>query len=762
MGFSVTCGVRWRLTVRGIVQGVGFRPFVYQIAQANALAGWVCNTGDGVTIEVEGDEAAVRTFLQRLQHDAPPLARITALETTPIPLEGEQQFTIRASGMRHAARAGIPPDVATCADCLADIADPANRRVGYPFTNCTNCGPRFTIIRAVPYDRPQTTMREFAMCPVCRAEYENPGDRRFHAQPNACPVCGPHLALDGQGGDDAACIAQAAALLRAGKILAIKGLGGYHLACDARHADAVQALRSRKGRAGKPFALMCSSVAAARMLCDIDADAEALLTAPERPIVLLPIRADAAIASAVAPGMRTLGIMLTYTPLHHLLLEACGGPLVMTSGNLSDEPIAYVDDEAHTRLGRLADHFLTHDRPIHLACDDSLARVAAGIPMILRRARGYVPRTVTLPGEGDLPPVLAAGGDLKNTFCLLRGREALLSQHLGDLENPVSLEHYARMVEHFSAFFAVTPQIVAHDLHPEYHATRLAKAWPGVVQIGVQHHHAHIAACMAEHQLTGPVIGVAYDGTGYGTDGAIWGGEILLADYDGFTRAAHLREVALPGGDAAIRRPSRMALAHLLALGLSVEEASADLPDLTAQEAAIIAAQIARGVNAPRTTSMGRLFDAVSALLGVCRTVTYEGQAAIELEVAAGLPARRYPFAFDETADGVVMDTRPLLAALRDDKRAGVQVVEIAATFHATIAAMTAASCVRIRAASGIAQVALGGGVFQNVTLLEEVCALLHAERFAVYWPQQIPCNDGGLALGQAVIAARRTNALCV
>ena len=452
---------RWRLTVDGTVQGVGFRPFIYQLAHRRQLAGWVRNTGEGVLIEVEGTGDNLQAFADDIRSQAPPLARVGVITHIGIDPLGDTGFIIQESGARNSARAGIPPDVATCPDCLADMMNPENRRYQYPFTNCTNCGPRFTIIKAVPYDRPQTTMRDFTLCPACQTEYNDPGDRRFHAQPNACPVCGPYLALDGTAKGDAACLTETAQLLREGKIVAVKGLGGYHLCCDARSSEAVQTLRTRKGRAGKPFALMCPTLEAARQLCEIDATEESLLLSIERPIVLLAAKSDNGIASQVAPGVGTLGIMLPYTPLHHLLLTAFDGPMVMTSGNLSDEPIAYHDEEARQRLGHLTDHFLTHNRPIHLACDDSLVRSYFGTPMPIRRARGFVPRTITLLDDGELRPVFAAGGDLKNTFCLTHGREALLSQHLGDLENPVSLDHYKRMVEHFCDFFAVQPQVVA-------------------------------------------------------------------------------------------------------------------------------------------------------------------------------------------------------------------------------------------------------------------------------------------------------------
>ena len=556
---------RWHITVGGTVQGVGFRPFIYQLAAAHSLSGWVCNTGDGVLIEVEGPAPILQQFYTDITGKAPPLARIADISYEPMPVLQETTFRIVESSGRSQSKAGIPPDIATCADCRADISAPANRRYQYPFTNCTNCGPRFTIIRALPYDRPLTTMRDFIMCPDCQAEYEDPMNRRFHAQPNACPVCGPHLQWDGQlaAADDAWAISQTVAALRAGAVVTLKGLGGYHLACDARNTAAVATLRERKGRAGKPFAVMCPDMDAARKLCDIDADAERILLSPEHPILLLPKNAGYNLAEQVAPGLNTLGVMLPYTPLHTILLAEFAGTLVMTSGNLSEEPIAYEDADARERLGRLADHFLTHTRPIHLACDDSVARVHNGQAMLIRRARGYVPQPLHV-ADDELPQVLACGGDLKNTFCLTRGHTALLSQHLGDLENPVTLAHFQHVLEHFCAFYDVKPLIIAHDLHPDYHSTRLALAQGDGPKIAVQHHHAHIVGCMAEHHLTNPVIGVAFDGTGYGTDGTIWGGEVLIADMENFRRVAHLQTVALPGGEAAIKRPARIALAYLL------------------------------------------------------------------------------------------------------------------------------------------------------------------------------------------------------
>lgn len=756
--------IRWHIAVGGTVQGVGFRPFIYQLAAAHQLSGWVCNTGDGVLIEVEGLATSVRQFYADITGKAPPLARIADINNEEIPLLQEKTFRIIESSGRSQSKAGIPPDIATCADCRADISDPANRRYQYPFTNCTNCGPRFTIIRELPYDRPLTTMRDFVMCPACQAEYEDPMNRRFHAQPNACPVCGPHLQWDDQQGvDDAWAISQTVAALRAGEVIALKGLGGYHLACDARNETAVATLRERKGRAGKPFAVMCPHLAAARQLCTIDADAERILLSPEHPILLLPKNSSYNLASQVAPALNTLGVMLPYTPLHTILLAEFGGTLVMTSGNLSEEPIAYEDADAHERLGKLADHFLTHTRPIHLACDDSVARVFHGKELLLRRARGYVPQPLHVSDE-ELPQVLACGGDLKNTFCLTRGHTALLSQHLGDLENPVTLAHFEHVLQHFCAFYDVKPKIIAHDLHPDYHSTRLALAQGTGPKIAVQHHHAHIAGCMAEHRLIDPVIGVAFDGTGYGTDGTIWGGEILVADALDFRRVAHLRPVPLPGGEAAIKRPARIALAYLLNAGLGLAEARVAVPGLSEMEASIIQQQITRGINAPLTSSMGRLFDAVSALLGICTDVSYEGQAAIELEIAAleTRQSRVYSYHLDKQADGnTIIDIAPLIKELVANRDKGTK-ANLAYGFHRTIAEMTAEVCCQQRDIGQINQVVLSGGVFQNMLLLEMISQLLTTKGFEVFFPSVIPCNDGGISLGQAMIAARRYKRSCV
>ncbi len=758
---SIDQPTRSRITVQGTVQGVGFRPFVYQRAHKCNLTGWVCNTSDGVLIEIEGKKPDILRFLDSFPSDIPPLAAIYDLQVEPVEPLGEEIFVIKHSVGLSEVRTTIPPDIATCPDCMADISTPGNRRFGYPFTNCTNCGPRFTIIKGVPYDRPNTTMSMFPMCPECEAEYTDPMDRRFHAQPNACPVCGPHLMLDGDiEPGDSEIISQAVSMLEQGDILAIKGLGGYHLACDARNTDAVRKLRQRKGRGGKPFALMCRDMDEVRRICEVDTTSETLLHSPERPIVLMPARTDSGISPFVASGITHLGIMLPYTPLHHILMSKAPATLVMTSGNLSEEPIVHIDSEVKDRLHHIADHILSNNRPIHLPCDDSVARTFRGLPMVLRRARGYVPRPIEM--HKTMPQILACGGDLKSTFCVTKDKLALVSQHLGDLENVATMEHYKRAVDHFCSFFDVRPEIVAHDMHPGYHSTDYALSLGAPHTIAVQHHHAHIASCMAENRLNGPVLGVAFDGTGYGVDGNIWGSEFLQADYTDFRRYAHLAYVNLPGGDAAVRKPGRMALAYLLHTFGTVDQAMLHklLPDVSDDEAYAVKTQIDRRINAPLTSSMGRLFDAVSALLGVCTEVTYEGQAAIELEILAnGHSDEIYAYRIDENAFGELeIDVRPMIAQIVDQIVAKRSVGEIAGAFHSTIADIVARICIMNRESTSQNAVALSGGVFQNLLLLEKTIRNLERSGFEVYRHSMIPANDGGISIGQAAIAAGRYN----
>jgi hydrogenase maturation protein HypF len=777
-----------RIHITGIVQGVGFRPFVYSLAQRLALAGWVRNTSAGVEIEVDGSPAALSEFVDSLRVDAPPLARIDSLHWEARPPNGATAFSIVASQAIPDAFQPISPDVSVCADCLREMFDPSDRRYRYPFINCTHCGPRFTIVTDIPYDRPSTTMASFEMCAQCAAEYADPRNRRFHAQPIACPECGPRVWLEmadrkweSLASTQASPIEQARQLLRHGAVVAIKGLGGFHLACDATSPAAVAELRRRKQRGDKPFALMLSDVASIESQVYVSDAERALLESRERPIVILHRHAGSDIAAEVAPGQDTLGVMLPYTPLHHLLLEPAPGltrALVMTSGNLSEEPIAKDNAEARARLAPLADAFLMHDRAIHTRCDDSVVRLfpvagqeeprapmraprSAQSSVLIRRSRGYTPSPIHLPYVSM--PLLAAGGELKNTFCLARLRYAFLSQHIGDLENYETLRAFEDGVRHFERLFRLAPEVIAYDLHPDYLATRYAlerAEREGLSAIGVQHHHAHIAACLADNQLPGEraVIGVAFDGTGYGDDGAIWGGEFLLADYAGYRRRFHLAYLPLPGGDSAVREPWRLALAWLDRAGI---EWRRGLPcvDFAVRHAPgyvldAVRAQLLTGLNSPPTSSMGRLFDAVSALVGVREVVRYEAQAAIELEAAADrAEAGSYDFAI-----GVeTIDPTPMIRGVVEDVWAGLPAATISARFHNGVAVMVRDVCRRIREQDRRSEVALSGGVWQNVTLLSSTVGLLRRDGFTVYLHRNVPANDGGLALGQAAVAAHRT-----
>jgi hydrogenase maturation protein HypF len=753
----MTPSVRTAVRVEGIVQGVGFRPFVYALATRLGLCGLVGNDVDGVFAEVEGPAEAVREFLAALERDAPPLARVDRVTATAVAPAGAASFEIVASESAGRRRTLIAADTATCADCLRELADPADRRFRYPFINCTNCGPRFTIVRDVPYDRPLTTMASFTMCDRCAAEYHDPSDRRFHAQPVCCPACGPQLTLLDSAGkpvfDEA--LDGAAELLRQGAIVAVKGLGGYHLAADATCEAAVAALRARKHREDKPFAVIAADVPGTRRLCQVSDPEAALLTYKARPIVLLTRLPGAAVASSAAPGNRQLGVMLPYTPLHHLLLAAVGRPLVLTSGNVSDEPIAYRDKDALDRLSGIADAFLTHDRAIHIRTDDSVARAFGGHPVLIRRSRGYVPEPVTV--RGSFPrPVLACGAELKNTFCLARGHHAFVSHHIGDLGNTETLHSFVEGIAHFSRLFDITPQVVAHDLHPEYLSTKYAIELDGVDLVGVQHHHAHIASCLADNGADGPVIGVAFDGTGYGPDGTIWGGEFLIADLAGFRRGGHLAPVPMPGGAAAIRQPWRMAAAYLEAdrpgdpvTGLGVARRNADRWDA-------VVSMARRRVNAPLTSSAGRLFDAVAAILGVRDEISYEGQAAVELEQLADPDEAGAYRAGIEAAEPFRARGGDLVGAAAAELAAGVPREIIAARFHNGLAALVQAGCGLLRERHGLSTVALSGGVFQNLLLLQRTVGRLEAHGFSVLLHSRVPCNDGGISLGQAVVAAAR------
>jgi hydrogenase maturation protein HypF len=756
---------RARVTVRGGVQGVGFRPHAYRLAGELALGGWVSNSAEGVLIEVEGRAEAIDAFVRELEARRPASARIEALEVAAIAPCGEREFAIRPSRRDAAPSAAILPDLATCPECLRELFDPRDRRYLYPFANCTHCGPRFSIVQALPYDRDRTTMRAFAMCPACRAEYEDPADRRFHAQPNACPVCGPALALwDAQGRELAGgheALLRAARALRDGSIVAVKGLGGFHLWVDARNGDAVERLRARKGRAEKPFALMFPDLAAARACCEAGALEAQLLESPQAPIVLLRRRANCdapALAAQVAPRCPELGAMLPYTPLHHLLMRELGFPVVATSGNRSEEPIAIDEREALARLHGIADLFLVHDRPIARAVEDSVARVLLGREMLLRRGRGYAPYPLTLARAGQGRVLLALGAQQKSTASLLLGGQVVTSSHIGDLDSPEARDALAAAARDLAGLYGATPGEVACDLHPDYASTRDAER-SGLPLVRVQHHVAHVAACMADNGLRGPVLGVAWDGTGYGNDGTIWGGEFLLLEHGAAPRrVAHLRTFRLPGGERAVREPRRCALGALYeALGGQAleDQGIASALGFAAGELRTLCAMLADGTHAPLSSSAGRLFDAVAALAGARGVSSYEGQAAMELEwsiVEAGaLPA----YQVDLLASGerpLIVDWAPMLRRIAHDLRAGARPGAVAAGFHRALVEAIAAVAVRV----GVRQVALTGGCFQNRHLLEWSVERLRETGFEPFWHRQVPPNDGGVSVGQAAWAAAR------
>jgi len=774
--------------VTGIVQGVGFRPFVYTLARDLGICGWVKNTTAGVTCHAEAEAATLACFLLGLREMAPPMALIDSLSAEHVPPEGFQEFTIIASEALEGAMTLVSPDIATCDVCRAEMADPRDRRYGYPFTNCTNCGPRFTVIEDVPYDRPMTTMRDFVLCDECAAEYADPADRRFHAQPNACFRCGPRLYLNlaGEPQNDSAglpadatwtpgceivprphrdpelerarasaLIATAVRLLQAGSIVAVKGLGGFQLACDACGEVVVLRLRERKNRWGKALAIMVRDLEEARRLAALSADEEALLVGPQAPIVLARMRdGGSPLAPSLAPGLAELGVMLPYTPLHHLLLEAFGGPLVMTSGNRSDEPIATDNAEALERLTGIADAFLLHDRAIATRFDDSVVRHTPDVGVeFIRRARGYAPFPLDAPFHSAVT-ILAAGPEQKNTFCLLTGERAFVSQHIGDMENAETLASYEDTISRYERLFRARPGLVAYDLHPEYLSTKYALAL-GLPSVGVQHHHAHIASVTAEHGVAEPVIGVALDGTGYGPDGTIWGGELLLADWKGFERIGHLATMPLPGGAAAIRRPARMALGVLEEFGLLGHPGAAPLrARLAPGEEQTIRAMIAHGINTPRTSSMGRLFDAVASLAGVRDDALYEGQAAIELEALADPSATdAYTFGLMAAADGLVIDPTPVLTSVLDDVATGVCAPAISARFHRAVVAAIVAACLRASAAYGVRTVVLAGGVFLNRIVTRSAVLGLREAGLKPLVHRKLPASDGAIAYGQAVVA---------
>ncbi len=743
------------ITVQGVVQGVGFRPFIFRLARECDLTGWVLNTSSSVEIELEGSADSLDRFIGSLRRDAPPLARIESIDVKSASPNRYSTFEIRESKQDEGYQL-ISPDIATCRECIHELFDPLDRRFRYPFTNCTNCGPRFTIISDIPYDRPNTTMSVFPMCDACKREYEDPLNRRFHAQPNACPVCGPRVWLENAEGSVLACddvIAEAARLLGLGSILAIKGLGGFHLACDACNEAAVDVLRSRKGRPHKPLAVMMRDLDEVRKECECSEEEARLLLSPHAPIVLLRWREDSRIARNVAPGNRYIGLMLAYTPLHHVLLHDVGRPLVMTSGNLTEEPITKDNGEAKRRLEGLADYFLLHNRDIHSRYDDSVCMVADGKPQPIRRARSYAPFPIKLPFASA--SVLAVGAQEKSTFCLTRDQYAFVSQHIGDLENIETLEHFTATINLYKRLFRIRPELIAHDLHPDYLSTRYAlEAKADLPVVGVQHHHAHIVSCMVDNNMTDPVIGVAFDGSGWGPDGTVWGGEFLVADLQGFRRVGRIEPLPLPGGELAIKRPYRIAIGYLYRLLGSLPELPF-LSDVTKEERVLIAEQIDKGINAPLTSSCGRLFDAVSALLNVCKTITFEGQAAIELEMCSTATGkgRAYAYALEEQGGMLQVRVRPLLESILNDIDSGVPVQEIGLAFHETIARMIREVANRVSAQTGIRRVALSGGCFQNRLLVRKTLSLLRDTGLDPLVHRQVPCNDGGISLGQAAIA---------
>jgi hydrogenase maturation protein HypF len=757
-----TAGVEaWRITVRGLIQGVGFRPFVHRLALRHGLAGWVRNESGEVVILVEGPGIRLRDFTGALGREAPRLARITSIAHRRARVRGLAAFRIAASRRGRRRAQPVSPDVATCAECEAELFDPASRRYRYPFVTCTDCGPRFTIIESMPYDRERTSMRAFRQCDACAAEYADPRDRRCHSETNGCAACGPRVwVTDREGGERAegdAALREAARLLAAGRIVAVRGLGGFHLAADATDEEAVRLLRRRKGRDEKPLGVMVRTLAVAREIGVVGAAEEALLTSRERPIVLLERRPDSRLAPAVAPGLASVGVMLAYTPLHHLLLDLARRPLIMTSGNLSDEPIATTRCEALDRLAGVADAFLLHDREILARYDDSVLRVVDGEPLFLRRARGYAPLPLALPVASPAP-LVALGPHLKHTFTLARGRNAYVSQHIGDLDSTETLEHFRASLATLRRLFRIDPEVAVRDRHPAYLSSRLAAELGLGRVIEVQHHVAHVAAVLAEWGRTGPAVGVAFDGTGYGDDGHIWGAEVFVASLTEYRRVGQLRYAPMPGGDLAARSPWRCALGYLSLSGGSVPGFAAALAGIPELERAVVERQVDRGVNAPMASSMGRLFDAAAAVLGLRRHASYEGQAPMELEALAGRRAAApLPFPITEDRDGtLVLEPLPLLAALDERRRAGDDPADLAARFHESVAAGAAELVLRVVAATELTTVALGGGVFQNARLLSALGHRLRSAGLEVLVPRSLSPNDGAISFGQAAVAAAR------
>jgi hydrogenase maturation protein HypF len=750
------------IRIRGQVQGVGFRPTVWRLADECGLSGQVLNDGEGVLIRAWGDSKSLNTFLLRLRKEAPRLARIDSIDRTAI--RGQippDDFHIIES-LKSPVQTGVLPDAATCPACLEELTDPLARRYRYPFTNCIHCGPRFSIIKNIPYDRRRTTMSGFAMCGDCANEHTDPDNRRFHAQPNACPKCGPHLELLNANGEKIPAknpVNETAILLEKGFIVAVKGLGGYQLACSGIDENATARLRNRKHRWDKPFALMAKDIHQVRQMCQVSLSEETLLTSVRNPIVLLKKKEPCPVVESVAPGQRTLGVMLPGTPLHHLLMQEVGEVLVMTSGNVSDEPTAYRDEEALDRLKGVTDFYLSHNRPIQLRVDDSVTRVFKGKEFLIRRSRGYAPTPIKM-SKTFVRPVLAVGGHFKNTFCFGKGDKAFVSHHIGDLENYASLTSFKEGIKHFQSLLAFKPEVVAFDLHPDYLSTQFALQMKGVEKIAVQHHHAHIAACMAEHGLDKEtVIGVAFDGTGLGTDGTVWGGEFLLANTRDFVRTAHLETLPLPGGSSAIREPWRYTAACLNRVyGDGMETLKIDfIKRLDMGKWKILKQMIKKNQHCPPSSSMGRLFDAVASLLGICDVIHYEGQAAIELEQLADENCRD-SYSWDAVMGDspMIVGVQTLIKAVVGDILQGTPVQKISARFHNSVADMTVSVCDRIRQETSLEQVVLGGGVFQNMFLLNRLVSRLKENNFQVYLPRQTPVNDGGISLGQAVIANAR------
>jgi hydrogenase maturation protein HypF len=746
-----------RIAVNGIVQGVGFRPFVYNLARQYELKGEVANTSSGVSIHIEGPAEHIRFFERDLAEKSPPLAYVVEISSRAESVKKYSDFKIVKSKDPVRMSTLISPDVSICEDCLRELFDPDNRRYLYPFINCTNCGPRYTIIDDIPYDRPGTSMRHFKMCAACQSEYDDPTNRRFHAQPNACAACGPQVSLydnrrKAVATDDP--IQKAAEFIRQGKIVAVKGLGGFHLAADAENSAAVVRLRNRKMREEKPFALMSEDLQRIRQFARIDPEAQKLLTSIQRPIVLLPKKTPGPIAEEVAPRNRYWGVMLPYTPLHYLLLKHGFTALVMTSANLSEEPIAIDNQDAFVRLAAIADYFLIHNREIYLRSDDSIVKHTAGRTRYIRRSRGFVPIPVFL--RQTVPPILACGAELKNTICITKGDKAFLSQHIGDLENMDTLDFFKQTVAHLQRILEIQPEIIACDMHPDYLSSRYAAEQQGIKKVEVQHHHAHIVSCMAENKLEGAVIGLAFDGTGCGTDGSIWGGEVLIAEAQQFERAAHLNYVSMPGSAAAIKQPWRMAVSYLYdAFDENFRQLDlAILKQIEPPQLKVIAEMIVKGVNSPQTSSLGRLFDGVAAIAGIRRQVNFEGQAAMELEMLAAGDARStYDYQW-APGNPIQIPTAPIIRGVVQDVQDGLSIAEISAKFHRTLIALFAEVCTSIRHNTGLNRTLLSGGCFQNSILLTGLIRELESRNFEVFSHRQVPCNDGGISLGQAVVAA--------